>query len=65
MTALQITRESFTFRWRGVGLSTLRGQSYPMQRGVLIRVGATTKRRIVPGAEGMTLLMLSDRPDSK
>ena len=41
------------------------GQTYPMQRGVLIRVGAATKRKIVPGPEGMTLLMLSDRPDSK
>jgi len=36
-----------------------------MQRGVLIRVGAATKRKIVPGPEGMTLLVLSDRPDSK
>ena len=36
-----------------------------MHRGVLIRVGAATKRKIVPGLEGMTLLMLSDRPDSK
>jgi aminopeptidase N len=31
----------------------------------MIRVGATTKRKIVPGPEGMTLLVLSDRPDSK
>jgi len=31
----------------------------------LIRVGAATKRKIVPGPQGMTLLMLSDRPDSK
>jgi len=36
-----------------------------MERGVLIRVGAATKRKIVPGPEGMTLLVLSDRPDSK
>jgi len=36
-----------------------------MERGVLIRVGAATKRKIVPGPEGMTLLALSDRPDSK
>jgi uncharacterized cupin superfamily protein len=41
------------------------GQTYPMQRGVLIRVGPAAKRKIVPGQEGMTLLMLSDRPDSK
>jgi uncharacterized cupin superfamily protein len=40
-------------------------QSYPMERGVLIRVGAATKRKIVSGPEGMTLLMLSDRPDSQ
>jgi uncharacterized cupin superfamily protein len=41
------------------------GQTYPMWRGVVIRVGAATKRKIVPGPEGMTLLMLSDRPDFK
>jgi hypothetical protein len=28
-------------------------------------LGVATKRKIVPGPEGMTLLMLSDRPDSK
>ena len=49
----------------GSGTLYAEGQNYPMQRGVLIRVGAATKRRIVPGSEGMTLLMLSDRPDSK
>jgi uncharacterized cupin superfamily protein len=49
----------------GSGTLHAEGQSYPMERGVLIRVGATTKRRIVPGPEGMTLLVLSDRPDSK
>jgi uncharacterized cupin superfamily protein len=49
----------------GSGTLHAEGQSYPMERGVLIRVGATTKRKIVPGPEGMTLLVLSDRPDSK
>ncbi len=48
----------------GNGTLFAEGQSYPMKRGVLIRVGATTKRKIVPGPEGMTLLMLSDQPDS-
>jgi hypothetical protein len=36
-----------------------------MKRGVLIRVGAATKRKIVPGSEGMTLLILSDKPESQ
>jgi uncharacterized cupin superfamily protein len=49
----------------GSGTLYAEGQSYPMKRGVLIRVGAATKRKIVPGPEGMTLLMLSDRPDAK
>ena len=49
----------------GSGTLFAEGQSYPMKRGVLIRVGAATRRRIVPGPEGMTLLMLSDRLDSK
>jgi uncharacterized cupin superfamily protein len=49
----------------GSGTLHSEGQTYPMQRGILIRVGAATKRKIVPGPEGMTLLMLSDRPDSK
>ena len=49
----------------GSGTLHAGGQTYPMHRGILIRVGPATKRKIVPGPEGMTLLMLSDRPDSK
>jgi len=49
----------------GSGTLHAEGQTYPMQRGVLIHVGAATKRKIVPGPERMTLLMLSDRPDSQ
>ena len=49
----------------GSGTLFAEGQSYPMKRGVLIRVGTATRRKIVPGPEGMTLLMLSDRFDSK
>src|SRR6266480_4124007 len=49
----------------GSGTFFAEGQTYPMKRGVLIRVGATKKRKIVPGPEGMTLLMLSERPDCK
>jgi uncharacterized cupin superfamily protein len=49
----------------GSGTLYAEGESYPMKRGVLIRVGAATKRRIVPGLEGMTLLALSDKPDPK
>ena len=49
----------------GSGTLHADGQTYQMRRGVLIRVGASTKRKIVPGPEGMTLLMLSDRPDPK
>ena len=49
----------------GSGTLHAEGQIYPMHRGVLIRVGAATRRKIVPGPEGMTLLVLSDRPDSK
>jgi uncharacterized cupin superfamily protein len=45
----------------GSGTLYAEGQSYPMRRGVLIRVGATTKRKIVPGPEGMILLGLSDQ----
>ena len=47
----------------GSGTLHAEGQSYPMRRGALIRVGAVTKPKIVPGPEGMTLLVLSDRPD--
>ena len=41
------------------------GETYAMHRGVLIRVGAATKRKVAPGPEGMTVLIVSDRPDSK
>jgi hypothetical protein len=47
----------------GSGTLHAEGEIYAMRRGVLIRVGAATKRKIVPGPEGMTLLVLSDRPD--
>ena len=49
----------------GSGTLHAEGQIYPIYRGILIRVGGATKGKIVPGPEGMTLLMLSDRPDSK
>jgi uncharacterized cupin superfamily protein len=49
----------------GSGTLYAEGQSYPMKRGDLIRVGAATKRKIVPGPDGMTLLALSNRPDPK
>jgi uncharacterized cupin superfamily protein len=49
----------------GSGTLHAGGEAFPMERGVLIRVGATTKRKIVPGVDGMTLLMLSNRPDPK
>src|SRR5262249_29809244 len=49
----------------GSGTLYAESQSYPIHPGVLIRVGAATKRKIVPGPEGMTLLVLSDRPDAK
>jgi uncharacterized cupin superfamily protein len=48
---------------QGSGTLYADGQSYPMGPGVLIRVGATTRRKIVPGPEGMILLGLSDQPD--
>lgn len=47
----------------GNGTLYAEGESYPLTCGTLIRVGAATKRKIVPGPEGMTLLMLNDRLD--
>src|SRR5437773_12439596 len=41
----------------GSGALHAEGQTYPMHRGVLIRAGSATKRKIVPGPEGITLLM--------
>lgn len=46
----------------GAGTLFADGLPYHMRRGILIRVGPATKRRIVPGPEGMTLLILSDLP---
>jgi gentisate 1,2-dioxygenase len=59
------TMEELYIPLEGSGRLHAGGQSYPMHRDVLIRVGVATKRKIVPGLEGMTLLMLSDRPISK
>jgi len=41
----------------GSGTLHAEGQSYPIKRGVLVWVGAVTMRKIVPGPEGMTVLM--------
>ena len=49
----------------GSGTLYAEGESHPISRGVLIRVGAATKRKIVPGPEGMTLLLVSNRPDTQ
>src|SRR5207244_8339315 len=38
------------------------GQTYPMQRGGLMRVGAATRGKSLPGPEGMTLVALMGRP---
>ena len=48
----------------GSGTLHADGQSYPMKRGVLIRVGAATKRKIVPGPEGMTFTAAAARQSS-
>ena len=38
------------------------GDSWPLQRGMLARVGAQQKRRIVPGEQGVTILALGATP---
>jgi hypothetical protein len=38
----------------GSGTLYADGQRYPMSQGILIRVGAATKRKVVPGPEGMS-----------
>jgi len=38
------------------------GQSWTLEPGMLVRVGPTTKRRIVPGPDGVTLLALGGTP---
>ena len=38
------------------------GESWSLEPGTLARVGAEQKRRIVPGAEGVTLLALGGTP---
>src|SRR5438132_12669717 len=42
----------------GSGTLHAEGQTYPMTRGVLILVGAATKRKIVPDPYGITLYAL-------
>jgi mannose-6-phosphate isomerase-like protein (cupin superfamily) len=38
------------------------GQSWPLHRGVLARVGPKQKRKITPGPQGVTLLALGGTP---
>jgi mannose-6-phosphate isomerase-like protein (cupin superfamily) len=38
------------------------GRTWPLERGTLARVGAKQKRRIVPGAKGVTILALGGTP---
>jgi mannose-6-phosphate isomerase-like protein (cupin superfamily) len=37
-------------------------ESWPLERGVLARVGPAQKRRIVPGADGVTILAIGGTP---
>ena len=38
------------------------GKQFPLHRGVLVRVGPETKRKLVPGPNGVTLLALGGTP---
>jgi uncharacterized cupin superfamily protein len=38
------------------------GETWTLAPGMLARVGPTTKRKIVPGAEGVTMLVLGGTP---
>jgi mannose-6-phosphate isomerase-like protein (cupin superfamily) len=46
----------------GHGTLHANGESWSLEPGTFARVGAEQKRRIVPGAEGVTLLALGGTP---
>jgi uncharacterized cupin superfamily protein len=46
----------------GSATLTAEGESWELVPGMLVRVGPTTKRRIVPGPDGVTLLALGGTP---
>lgn len=47
---------------RGSGELEAEGDRYPLDRDHIVRVGAGTKRKILPGDEGLRLLALSGVP---
>ena len=46
----------------GGGEIILDGESHPLEPGVMVRVGQTVKRKIVPGPEGVRVLALGAVP---
>ena len=46
------------------GSATLRcgGREWPLEAGSLVRVGPQTKRKLVPGADGVTVLAIGSTP---
>lgn len=47
---------------QGSGTIDIDGEQVPFDRDTLVRVGAGTKRKVLPGPEGLTMLVLGGCP---
>ena len=47
---------------KGSGEIILDGESHPLEPGVMVRVGHSVTRKIVPGSEGVRILALGGVP---
>jgi uncharacterized cupin superfamily protein len=58
----EIGQEEVYVALEGSGTLEAGGETWELVPGTLARVGAAQKRKIVPGADGLTLLMLGGTP---
>jgi uncharacterized cupin superfamily protein len=47
---------------RGSALLEAEGQKWPLETGTLVRVGPGVRRKLVPGADGLTVLAIGGTP---
>jgi mannose-6-phosphate isomerase-like protein (cupin superfamily) len=58
----QLGQEEVYFALRGSGMVQAGGESYPIDADRAVRAGPAVKRKVVPGPDGLRLLVIGGRP---
>ena len=54
--------EEVYLAWKGSGILTVEGEEITLDQDTVVRVGATTKRKVRSGPDGLRLLVLGGVP---